>query len=183
MTVSPEQIRNPEYAAQESYWLNGFITKDGIEGGQSIINNIDDCSGNIFTLRQVQHEAKYSPDGFAIYMKVGQMQQVKIEQLNNKNKIIILTGYRNHQKRDSADEVFVFDLGSFISNYSRQEIFDEFPNGLTLPLSNMTETRRQKYNKFQDDWKKGKFDNFDLEKIKKNFNWQEWTKNFYTAHA
>ena len=47
----------------------------------------------------------------------------------------------------------------------------------------MTETRRQKYNKFQDDWKKGKFDDFDLEKIKKNSNWQEWTENFYTAHA
>ena len=182
MTVSPEQIRNYDYAEQESHWLNGFITKDGIEGGQSIINNVDDCSGNIFTLRQVHHEAKCSSNGHSIHVVTGQLQQLKIEQLNNKNKKIILTGYRNFRERDSSDKVWVFDLGVYIADLSRQEIFDKFPNGLTLSLSDMIETRRQKYNKFQDDWKKGKFDDFDLEKIRV-FHYEDFKKEFYGTNA
>ena len=185
MTVSPEQMNNSSYSDHESYWMNGLLTYDGIEGGTSMICNVDDCSGDFDTYRQIDHEAKFSPNGHSIGIKAGQLGNKKVEQINNPRKRFVLWGYTDWTKRDSQDVIYVYDLGeNVLSLYDTPKLVYNLyrPQGLWLSLSTLIYTTRQKYNKFANDWKKGKFDDFDLEKIRV-FDYEDFTKKFYGINA
>ena len=60
MTVSPEQIKKPDFLKNESRFANGLHTVGGIEGGTSIICNIDNILANYDTRREIQEEFKFS---------------------------------------------------------------------------------------------------------------------------
>ena len=77
MTLAQSGIRNYEHLVTESHWLNGLLTENAKEDGTSIICNIDSCNGNIDTLRQVEHEAKFALND-SFHIKTGQLLQKKI---------------------------------------------------------------------------------------------------------
>ena len=79
MTISPEQIKRPDYLKNEARFANGLHTVGGIEGGKSIICNIDNVQADLKTLREIQEEYKFSPDG-NIRMNKYQLEKFKIAQ-------------------------------------------------------------------------------------------------------
>ena len=79
MTVSPEQIKEPDFLKNESRFANGLHTEGGIAGGKSIICNIDNIHADPTTLREIQEEYKFSPDG-NIRMNKYQLEKFKIAQ-------------------------------------------------------------------------------------------------------
>ena len=94
MALAQCGIRNYENIVRESWWMTGLLTRDAIEGGTSIICNVDDCGGDIYTLRQIEHEAKFALND-SFHINTGQLLQKKIEYENNPNKKFVLTNHRN----------------------------------------------------------------------------------------
>ena len=162
MTIAQSGI-NFDYLRRESWWMTGLLTRDAIEGGTSIICNVDDCGGDIYTLRQIEHEAKFAWNN-SVHIKTGQLVQKKIEFENNKNKKFVLWGYLDHMRNTPSDSIWVKDLGPILSK-DLSEILGFRANGIEIPLSDCTHTRRQIYNTFFDNWTKGKIDDFDLSSL------------------
>ena len=162
MTLAQSGIRNYEYLVTEAHWLNSLLTENAKEDGTSIICNVDSCNGNIDTLRQVEHEAKFALND-SFHIKTGQLLQKKIEYENNPNKKFVLWGYGNHMRNTPSDSIWVKDLVPLLSSHSQYEILKKFgARGLDFPLRSCTHTLRQLYNTFFDDWTKGRIDDFDL---------------------
>ena len=83
---------------------------------------------------------------------------------NNKNKKFVIWGYLDHMRNTPSDSIWVKDLGSILSK-DMPEILGFRANGIEIPLSDCTHTRRQIYNTFFDNWTKGKIDDFDLSSL------------------
>ena len=143
--------------------MGGLLTRNAKEGGSSIICNVDDCGGDIYTLRQIEHEAKFALND-SFHIKTGQLLQKKIEFENNPNKKFVLWGYLDHTRNTSSDSIWVKDLGSILPK-DMSEILEFRSNGVDIPLSDCTHTLRQLYNTFFDNWTKGRINDFDLSSL------------------
>ena len=87
MTLEPASDIDQIWLGNETSWKTGLLTKNGIQGADSIIRDIDATGGDINTLRQFDHEAKHiGLDVKSFHIKTGALVQNKIEQMNNKKK-------------------------------------------------------------------------------------------------
>lgn len=191
MTISPEQIKRPDYLKNEARFANGLHTVGGIEGGKSIICNIDNVQADLKTLREIQEEYKFSPDGY-IRMNYHQLENFKTAQVKAVLKHFALIGWYAENPEtvihDSNDTIWVLDLGNLLNDVRKDTIRSVYPYGLKLSLDSelFTKTTRQAWNKHTWDLTtKPEFDfeTLHLEKLESKFDWQSWTAKFYGINA
>ena len=187
MTVSPEQIKEPDFLKNESRFANGLHTEGGIAGGKSIICNIDNIHADPTTLREIQEEYKFSPDG-NIRMNKYQLEKFKIAQEKAVLKHFALIGWYAANPEtvihDSNDSIWVLDLGDLLNDVRIDRLRSIYPFGLKLSLDSelFTKTTRQAWNKHTWDLitkSELDFETLHLEKLKSKFDFDGWTDAFY----